>query len=299
MVSGQAPNPRRRPTARLLQRLRSPASAAPTARRSGSGCVYPSGGQDDRRPARGGGLTWKGYMEDMGTPCRHPALEHAATTPSRRAPDDQYAARHNPFVYFHSIIDDRRLRAQRRAAGRSSTATWPRGDHAELRLHHARPLPRRPRRAVRRRPPGRPCRRRPVPADLGAADPALARLRRRRLLVVTFDEAESGDATACCNEPHRAEHAQARRSSGPGGGRTGTARALALRHSRARPTTRPTTTTRCCAASRTSSGCRTWATPARPGCAAFGADVYNAPPPAATPPPHAKKKRRRVKHHHH
>ena len=57
------------------------------------------------------GLTWRGYMQDMGNSateaktCRHPAMNSQDKTQSAE-PGDQYAARHNPFVYFHSIIDD-------------------------------------------------------------------------------------------------------------------------------------------------------------------------------------------------
>src|SRR6478609_755822 len=51
-------------------------------------------------------------MQDMGNSvasgapqtCRHPALGAADDTQKAR-PGDQYAARHDPFVYFHSIID--------------------------------------------------------------------------------------------------------------------------------------------------------------------------------------------------
>ena len=49
-------------------------------------------------------------MEDMGnTPtaprtCRHPAINGNDDTQVARE-HDQYATRHNPFVYFHSIID--------------------------------------------------------------------------------------------------------------------------------------------------------------------------------------------------
>ena len=44
-------------------------------------------------------------MDDMKTPCRHPAIDAQDTTQKAKV-GDQYAARHNPFVYFHSIIDD-------------------------------------------------------------------------------------------------------------------------------------------------------------------------------------------------
>ena len=58
------------------------------------------------------GFTWKGYMEDMGADparesatCGHVAVGAVDHT-GRATPQDQYAAKHNPFVYFHSIIDD-------------------------------------------------------------------------------------------------------------------------------------------------------------------------------------------------
>jgi phosphatidylinositol-3-phosphatase len=60
------------------------------------------------------GLTWRGYMEDMGKdparearPCGHVPVGQPETTQIAQ-PADQYAAKHDPFVYFHSIIDDRR-----------------------------------------------------------------------------------------------------------------------------------------------------------------------------------------------
>jgi hypothetical protein len=70
----------------------------------GDGCVYPKTVQTIADQLAAKKLTWKGYMEDMSTPCKHPAIG---------APDDSviataaggYATRHNPFVYFHSITD--------------------------------------------------------------------------------------------------------------------------------------------------------------------------------------------------
>ena len=40
--------------------------------------------------------------------CAHPAVNGSDNT-QKAAADDQYATRHNPFVYFHSIIDDTTL----------------------------------------------------------------------------------------------------------------------------------------------------------------------------------------------
>ena len=70
----------------------------------GQGCVYPSGVTTvaDQLTARS--LTWHGYMEDMQTNCLHPVLNSPDYTQQARV-GDQYAARHNPFVYFHSLIN--------------------------------------------------------------------------------------------------------------------------------------------------------------------------------------------------
>jgi phosphatidylinositol-3-phosphatase len=64
------------------------------------------------------GNSWRAYMEDMGNDptsesavCGHPVLNTVDHTQIAEAPSpsvplgDQYASRHNPFVYFHSIID--------------------------------------------------------------------------------------------------------------------------------------------------------------------------------------------------
>ncbi len=79
----------------------------------GAGCVYPSAVQTvaDQLTARGD--TWKGYEEDMGnnptrdggTTCGHPVVGTADGTKAA-ATGDGYASRHDPFVYFHSIIDN-------------------------------------------------------------------------------------------------------------------------------------------------------------------------------------------------
>jgi phosphatidylinositol-3-phosphatase len=84
----------------------------------GTGCVYPPEIKTLADQLQAAGLTWKGYMEDMGNDptrenatCGHPAINAKDPTQAAEAPreglpsGDQYAARHNPFVYFHSIID--------------------------------------------------------------------------------------------------------------------------------------------------------------------------------------------------
>lgn len=79
----------------------------------GSGCVYPSSVLTIANQMQAANLTWKGYMEDMGNDlsrdgsatCSHPALNSTDNTQKAEA-SDNYATRHNPFMYFHAIIDD-------------------------------------------------------------------------------------------------------------------------------------------------------------------------------------------------
>ena len=86
----------------------------------GHGCVYPSRIKTLADQIDAKHLSWRGYMEDMGndpsregSTCGNPALNTADPTqsaqpPSARVPQgDQYAARHNPFVYFHSLVDSK------------------------------------------------------------------------------------------------------------------------------------------------------------------------------------------------
>jgi hypothetical protein len=72
----------------------------------GTGCVFPASVKTVANQLNAKGLSWKGYMEDMGhaqpETCRHPALGKQDPTQHARK-GDQYAARHNPFVYFKAI----------------------------------------------------------------------------------------------------------------------------------------------------------------------------------------------------
>ena len=92
----------------------------------GQGCVYPAsvstiaGQLDARYPPNPTThrAAWRGYEQDMGndpgrdggtpdpgggTDCAHPAI--GAPAAQVATPTDQYATRHNPFVWFHSVID--------------------------------------------------------------------------------------------------------------------------------------------------------------------------------------------------
>jgi hypothetical protein len=70
----------------------------------GDGCVYPATVKTIADQLAAKHLTWKAYMEDMATPCKHPVIGAKDDSVVATA-SSGYATRHNPFVYFHSIID--------------------------------------------------------------------------------------------------------------------------------------------------------------------------------------------------
>ena len=189
----------------------------------GRGCVYPA-----RVPTLPGqltakGLTWKGYMEDMASPCLHPKVG-APDRSQRASASSQYATRHNPFVYFHSIIDSpdcakNDVPLDRLSADLSSVATTANYSMITPDLcndgHDATC------------PDG-------GPGGMTAADAwlqtwvprimASPAYRADGMLVITFDEAETSgdhaDSSSCCQEPPPPNVANAG-IDGPGGGRVG------------------------------------------------------------------------------
>jgi len=113
LVSGQAPNTATQLDCAVYENFR-PSATAPDAHGQlrGSGCVYPRMVRSLPDQLEAAGLSWKAYMEDMGknparesATCGHVRLGATETT-NLASRGDQYAAKHNPFVYFHSIIDD-------------------------------------------------------------------------------------------------------------------------------------------------------------------------------------------------
>lgn len=117
MISGQAATPETRNDCEIYEDFIATA-ATKDGQAFGHGCVYPTSTKTLVDQLVASGKTWRGYMEDMGNDlhreaatCGHPAINTADPTqsaekPSDRVPrGDQYAARHNPFIYFHSIID--------------------------------------------------------------------------------------------------------------------------------------------------------------------------------------------------
>lgn len=165
----------------------------------GLGCVYPAGVKTVADQLNAKGLSWKGYMQDMATPCLHPAINSLDGTQQAKV-GAQYASRHDPFVYFHSIIDGSGCAAhvvnlKALPADLHSAATTPNLSYITPDLcedGHDSPC-------VDGRPGGL------VSADafLRTWVPrilAAPAYRKDGLLVITFDEADTSDASACCGE---------------------------------------------------------------------------------------------------
>jgi len=114
LVSGQAPNlSTQRGCLDVTDfRLYRP-GLDPNGQALGFGCVYPKIVQTLPDQLEKAGLTWKGYMEDLDAdPLRDQPVTCTAARIGKRDltgianPGDQYASEHDPFVYFHTILDD-------------------------------------------------------------------------------------------------------------------------------------------------------------------------------------------------
>jgi hypothetical protein len=111
LVSGQPPNVQNQADCPLFDNFVG-ALMLPSGVEAGTGCVYPAEVQNVGTQLSTAHKTWKAYMEDMGNDpnretaaCGHPALESTDETEKAEA-GDGYASRHDPFVYFHSVIDN-------------------------------------------------------------------------------------------------------------------------------------------------------------------------------------------------
>jgi len=110
MISGQAPNPvTQNDCGEFIDFAMT--GVAKDGQAIGQGCVYPASVKTLADQLEDKGLQWRGYMEDMGKDpareanrCGHPAIGAKDDT-QIATPADKYASRHDPFVYFHSIID--------------------------------------------------------------------------------------------------------------------------------------------------------------------------------------------------
>ena len=98
---------------------------------SGTGCVYPAEVASIGTQLSALKLTWKAYEEDMGNDpnreaaaCGHPAVGSTDET-QKAVAGDGYATRHDPFVYFHSVIDEQAFCVNHVVALGSPTGAMP------------------------------------------------------------------------------------------------------------------------------------------------------------------------------
>ena len=202
---------------------------------AGQGCVYPSGAPTIADQLSAKGFSWKAYVEDMGNVpsrdntdangnCGHPLFNTTDGTQSAAA-NDQFATRHDPFVYFHSVIDSAACHADvvsmkpftQALASEATTANFnfvvpnlcDTGHDATCAGTNVNGT---------------------KVGGLTAADFWLQKyvplivgspaFKHDGLLIVTFDEAATSDASACCNEQPGINTALPGLT-GPGGGRVG------------------------------------------------------------------------------
>ncbi len=105
LLSGQAPNADTRGQCATYAEFPSSAKPASNGQVPGDGCVYPNTIITLADQVASAGETWKAYIEDMGSqPCIHPNSDAVdnVVLPFAGA---EYATRHNPFIYFHSLLD--------------------------------------------------------------------------------------------------------------------------------------------------------------------------------------------------
>ena len=223
-ISGQAPNVQTQSDCQIFTEFR-PGTIGADGQAVGNGCVYPATVKTVADQLEAKGLSWRGYMEDMKSPCLHPDIGARDETQSAKV-GDQYAARHNPFVYFHSIID-RPACAQndvpltRLTEDLKSSAASPSFGFITPNLcndGHDSPCV-----------DGQPGGLQSADAFLKTWVPRITSSPAYKdggALIVTFDEAEGdgddGDASACCNEqPGPNTPNPGALIVGPGGGRIG------------------------------------------------------------------------------
>jgi hypothetical protein len=204
-----------------------PGTPAADGQVSGNGCIYPASVPTIADQLAAAGLTWKGYMEDMGNDparesatCGHPTVGSPDLT-QQATPTDMYATRHDPFMYFHSIIDNQAscdahvVALSVLANDLSSVATTPNLSYITPNLcddGHDSPCAN-----------GQPGGLSSINSFLGNIVPEITAspaYQQDGLLVITFDEAGTSDASACCGEP-AGPNTTAPGGTGPGGGRVG------------------------------------------------------------------------------
>jgi len=232
LISGQAPNEATQGDCVTFSEFQLSAPALDAHGQAlGMGCVYPQMVKTLPDELESAGFSWKGYMEDMGkdrsrenATCAHSAINSAENL-MHATLKDQYAVKHNPFVYFHTIIDDQARcdthvvnleQLAKDLTGETSTPNYAfitpnlcNDGHDAPCIDHE-------------------------PGGLVSADAFLqkwvplitgsAAFKKDGLLIITFDESDgrgADAASACCAEQGLAGASNPPGMQGPGGGRIG------------------------------------------------------------------------------
>jgi phospholipase C len=230
LVGGQAPNPQTQGDCLAYSdwqgetRLDANGQLGPL----GAGCVLPTTALSIANQLQASGLSWKAYQEDMGNDvtrdgsrtCAHPALNTQDGT-QKASPTDGYAARHNPFMYFHAVTDDvvgcnaKVVNLNQFYVDLASLSSTPNLSFITPNLcndGHDTPC-------ANGSPGGLP----QINAFLQTLVPKILNspaFQRDGLLMILFDEAGTNDVAACCNE-QPGPLSPLPGISGPGGGRVG------------------------------------------------------------------------------
>lgn len=232
LISGQAPNEQTQgdcPTVTEFQLSKPGLNGLGQA--LGTGCLYPAMVPSLPDQLEAAGLTWMGYMEDMGNvPARESATcAHSPAGTQEKSyvavAGDKYAARHDPFIYFHRIVDDAHrcnthvVNLKRLPKDLQSLATTANFSFITPNLcndgHDAQCVD------------GKPGGFQGIDSFLQAWVPRILdspAFRQDGLLIITFDESDSAGpeaSTACCNEKPLPGARQAPGFNGPGGGKIG------------------------------------------------------------------------------
>jgi phosphatidylinositol-3-phosphatase len=223
LVSGQPPNAENQADCPIFDDFVG-AIMLPEGVETGTGCVYPAEVPNIGTQLSARKLNWKAYQEDMGNDpnretaaCGHPALNTQDETQKAEA-GDGYATRHDPFVYFHSVIDEVKYCDKHVVALGSPTGVMPAAAlHGETGLatdlSAASKTPRLSFITPNLCNDGHdyPCTNQPSGASaLADIDSFLETwvpkitasqaYREDGLLEIVFDEAENSDASSCCEE---------------------------------------------------------------------------------------------------
>jgi hypothetical protein len=113
-IGGQPPNADTRAGCPTFREIPPTAKVSRDGVVDGDGCVYPNTVTTIGDQLSASRRTWRAYVEDIEkgpapagiptTSCRHPESGGPDDTLKGRV-GDGYATRHNPFVYFHSLLD--------------------------------------------------------------------------------------------------------------------------------------------------------------------------------------------------